>query len=48
MDDCKKNGFDIFKNTTLNPLEHMGVVSPVFFGGGVHGRNIEDRDMVQK
>ena len=46
VDDCKKNGFDIFKITTLNPLEH-----PVFWGevfSGVHGRNIEDRDMVRK
>ena len=24
VDDCKKNGFDIFKNTTLNPIEHSG------------------------
>ena len=43
MDVCKKPGFDIFKITTLNPLEH-----PVFWGevfSGVHDCNIEDRDI---
>ena len=24
VDDCKKRGFHIFKNTTLNPIEHSG------------------------
>ena len=42
----KKNGFDIFRNTTLNPLEHHVFWREEF--SGVHGRNIEDRDMVRK
>ena len=44
-----KNGFDISKNTTLNPLEHPGRVQPCIWGGGSVFRSyMEDRDMVQK
>ena len=34
VDVCKKTGFDIFKNKTLNPLEHSGHGWPLKIEGG--------------
>ena len=44
----QKTRTQYLKKYDLEPPKTLWALLALYWGGGVHGRNIEDRDMIQK